>query len=250
MNRISLIIKQRMFGIIFIVIAVIGGVVIFWYISNLKAKISEDADCKQVFITKTDIIQGEEITEELIESQKIPENIFTENFVTDKSEIMGKEVIEDISEGEIIIRDKIKGMEFNDGSDFSFSSYIPYDLRAVSVPVNFYGDGSFIRSGDRVDLISTYYEQESSVLCSDMVLSEKEIVFISSGRGEDYSGDEDSGGNLLIDSMFENSSVKSSYGSIQLILTFYLNTSEAEEVFLALEKGMLNLSLCPKRHLK
>jgi len=247
MNRISLIIKQRMFGIIFIIIAVMGGVIIFWYISNLKEKISEDTDCKQVFITKTDIVQGDKITEELIESQKIPENIFTENFATDKSEIIGKEVTENISEGEIIIRDKIKGMELDDGSGFSFSSYIPYDLRAVSVPVNFYGNGPFIRAGDRVDLISTYYEQGNSTLCSDTVLSEKEIVFISSGRLGDYPGDEDSGSNLLIDSMFDSSPVKSGSGSIQLVLTFYLDTSEAEEVFLALERGMLNLSLCPRR---
>ena len=87
MNRISLIIKQRMLSIIFIIIAVIGGILVFWYVSNLKTKIPEDTGYNQIFIAKTDIKKDEEITGELIEAQKIPGNIFSEKFIMDEDKI-------------------------------------------------------------------------------------------------------------------------------------------------------------------
>jgi len=246
MNRISLIIKQRMLSIIFIIIAVIGGIFVFWYVSNLKAKISEDTSYNQIFIAKTDIKKDEEITGELIEAQKIPGDIFSEKFIIDEDKILGKKAASDILEGEIIRKDKLGGVNSNNYFDLSFSSYIPYDLRAVSIPVSFYGDKLLLEEGDRVDLISTYYEQENSILYSETVLSEKEIILISSSPEESYSSGENDSGGFLTGSMFNGSQVNSNYGKL-VIITFYLSKSEVEEVFLALERGVLNLSICPKK---
>jgi Flp pilus assembly protein CpaB len=247
MNRISLIVKQRMLGIIFIIIAVVGGVFIFWYISNLKSKISEDVGYKQIFITRDDIKEGEEFTEELIEMQKVNENIFSENFIIDKDDILGKKAAENIMKGDIITVNKLEGMDSSDSLSTGFSSYIPYKLRAVSVPVSFYGDKSLIRTGDRVDILSTYYEPDSGAIYSDIVLSEKEIVLIKSDPEGNFSVEENSSGEFLIDSIFESSSVDPGYANT-LILTFYLDCLEAEEVFSALEKGVLNLSICPRSY--
>ena len=99
MNRISLIIKQRVFGIIFIVIAVIGGIFVFWYISSLKAGISEDTGYMEIFVAGADVKKGEEVTEGLIKAQSIPENIFSEKFVIDKNDILGRKAAENIFEG-------------------------------------------------------------------------------------------------------------------------------------------------------
>ena len=243
MNRISLIIKQRVFGIIFIVIAVIGGIFIFWYISNLKARISEGTGYKEIFVAGTNVKKGEEVTEELIKIQKIPENIFSEKFVIEKNNILGRKVAENISEGEIITIDKLEGMESGEDLNPGFSSYIPYQLRAVSIPVNFYGDKSLIRPGDRIDIISTCYEPESGAIYSYTVLSEKEVVLIRSDLEGSFSGEKNGSGDLLADSIFDSSSVDPGYTNL-LIMTFYLDALEVEEVFLALEKGVLNLSIC------
>lgn len=249
MNRISLIVKQRMLGIVFIIIAVIGGVFVFWYISNLKSRISEDDGYRKIFITRADIKEGEEITEELIEMQKINENIFSENFIIEKDDILGKKASENIMKGDIITVDKLEGIDSSNGLSTGFSSYIPYKSRAVSVPVNFYGDKSLIRTGDRVDIISTYYEAGSGVIYSDVVLSEKEIVLIASDLGGSFSVEENGNGGSLVDSIFENSSIDYGYANT-LILTFYLDCLEAKEIFSALEKGVLNLSICPRSYIE
>jgi len=248
MNRISLIIKQRMLSIIFIIIAVTGGIFIFWYVSNLKSKISENTGYNQIFIAKTDIKKDEEITGELIEVQGIPGGIFSEKFIMDEDKILGKKAASDILEGEIIREDKLEGggVNFNNYFDLSFSSYIPYDLRAVSIPVSLYGGKSLLEEGDRVDLVSTYYEQENSTLYSETILSEKEIILISSSPEESYAGGENDSGGFLPVSMFNGSQVNSNYGKL-VIITFYLSKSEVEKVFLALERGVLNLSICPKK---
>lgn len=237
-----------MLGIIFIVVAVIGGVFIFWYISGLKSNISENTEYRQIFITRVNIEEGEEFSEELIELQKINENIFSDSFVVEKDDILGKKAAENIMKGDIITFDKLEGMESSEGLKTGFSSYIPYKTRAVSMPVNFYGDKSLIRAGDRVDIISTYYKTDSGDIYSDLLLSEKEIVLISSDTYEDSSVEGKNGGGFLVDSIFENSSIDPGYANI-LILTFYLDCMEAKEVFSALGKGVLNLSICPSNYI-
>jgi len=244
-NRVSLIIKQKMISIIFIIIAVVGGIIIFWYISSLKAKIPENINYNLTFVAKTDIREGEEITEELIEEQKIPENMFGGKSIINKDEIIGKKVTVDIIKGEIITNDKLGGMDSGSGFNLSFSSYIPYGLRAVSIPVSFYGDKSLLKEGDSVDLISTYYDRESGVLYSETVLSEKEIILIGGIQGESHSGDENDREDFLFDTVITGSSDNSGSGNL-LIITFYLSKSEVDKIFLSLERGILNLSICPQ----
>ena len=244
MNRLSLIIRQKVFGIIFIVAALLGGVLIYWYISNLKSESPDSFEYQEIYIARFDIESGEEISEDFLEKQKIPENIFSKKFILDKNQILGKKVIENIAEGEIISKDKIEGQELIENTYLSFSTYIPRDLRAVSIPLNFYGDRSLIKVGDRVDIISTYYDQTGSELISNTILCGKEIILLEYNYSEDgYPGENNSGGDFLLGTMLEDDYSSSSYMGF-LILTFYLKSEEAEEVFLALERGMLNLSIC------
>ncbi|GAH25100.1 unnamed protein product, partial [marine sediment metagenome] len=69
---------------------------------------------------------------------------------------------------------------------------------------------------------------------------------IGSNVEESYSSGENYSEDFLLDSIFIGSQVNSNYGKL-LIITFYLSKSEVEEVFLALERGVLNLSICPKK---
>jgi Flp pilus assembly protein CpaB len=248
MNRISLIVKQKIISIIFLTIAILGGIIIFWYINDLKGKIPENIDYRPIFVARIDIKKGDKIAGESIEEQKITGNVFSEKFVMDKDRIIGREVINDISKGAIITEDILEGIDSDGSFDLDFSSYIPHDLRAVSIPVSFYGDKSLLEEGDCIDLISTYYEEESGSLCSKTVLSETKIILIGSSPKDNYSENENSTGNFLVDPLITDSRLDSDYESL-LIMTFYLSKTEAEEVFLALERGVINISVCPGNNL-
>ncbi|MDD5622761.1 MAG: SAF domain-containing protein [Actinomycetota bacterium] len=243
MNRISLIVKQKIISIILLIAAVLGGIVIFWYVSDLKEKIPDNIDYNPIFVARIDIRKGEEIKGESIEEQKITGNVFSEKFIMDKDKIIGKKVINDILKGEIITEDILEGMDSGSGFSLDFSSYIPYDLRAVSIPVSFYGDRSLLEEGDYIDLISVYYDEGSSSLYSKTVLSEKEIILLGSNPGNSNSGNENDMGNFLMDPVITDSRIGSDYEN-PLIITFYLSREETEEVFLALERGVINISVC------
>ena len=53
------------------------------------------------------------------------------------------------------------------------------------------------------------------------------------------------GENFLLDSVPDDSLVNPYYENT-LVITFYLTVSEAEEAFLAIEKGVVNLSICSR----
>jgi len=244
MNRLSLVLRQKIISIVFVLIALAGGVFIFWYIGELKEKIPEDSvNNNRVLIAETDMKKGEEVKAGSVKIQEIPSDIFSGKFITDKDEIIGKIVEADILKGEIITEDKIEDMADSGGISLGFSSYIPDGLRAVSIPVNFYGDNSLIREGDKVDLISTYYTQGSGELFSETVISGKEIVFIKMGGSEYYSDSAGSDGNFLLGGA-EGGDFTDAYHKNYITLTFYLTGAEAERVFLAASRGFLNMSIC------
>jgi len=243
MNRINLILRQKIFSIIFILVSVLGGLFIYWYISSLKSKIPENTQYREIYIARVDIRKGEEISEDLLEKQKLPECIFSEKFVLDKNQILGKKVGSDILKGEIIFADKVEGAALSQSSNLKFSSYIPKNLRAVSVPINYFGDSSLLRVGDRVDIISTYYECSGGELKSDTILSGKEVILAESNFGSSTSDSIGGSGSFLSGMPIEEDFRSSSPGSF-IIMTFYLEPGEAEIIFLALERGVLNLSVC------
>ena len=57
---------------------------------------------------------------------------------------------------------------------------VPTGMKAVNLPVNFFGDYSVLHEGDRVDIISTYYNSETGILGSEKIISEKTIVAVTS----------------------------------------------------------------------
>ncbi|MCL5771557.1 MAG: SAF domain-containing protein [Actinobacteria bacterium] len=243
MNRASLIFKQKFISIIFIIIALIGGVLIYFYISNLKASLAKDPMSNEVLIAKEDIEKGSEIQIEMITKQKISKNIFSNNFISNESEIVGKEVKDKILKGEIISRDKINGFDNSSSKNLKFSTYIPLNKSAVTIPVIFWGDKSMINEGDKVNIISTYYENENGNLKSEIVLNEKEIVIISKQQsGENEVKNKSTGLSLLSNDDLE---IKDNKNNIYL--TFYLNNEEITAIFEAIEKGNLYVALCSSK---
>lgn len=131
-----------------------------------------------------------------------------------------------------------------------FSSTIPYGLRAVSLPVSFFGDVSGIREGDRVDVISVFYDPGSNELYCEAILYQKEIILLAgSGDDREQGGYQDTGnqgyfGDGILGDISSGNGTGGQYKKI-LIVTFYLEVIEAEKAFMAIESGQLYLLLCP-----
>jgi hypothetical protein len=205
MGRLAFILRHRLPVIIFVIAAVIGGVLIFWYISNKEGEIS---------------------------SQEISE---TQENISDTED-------EDI---------EISGENISSGHYGQLlSSSIPYGLRAVSLPISFFGDVSAISGGDRVDIISVFYDPGSNELHSEIILGQKEIIIIDSNENtldpENYQ-DATSSGYLSDGILSSVSSGKNNNSQLKkiLVITFYLEVTEVERTFKAIEGGQLYLSLCP-----
>ena len=248
MNRLSLIFRQKLFTIMFIIVSIFGGVFVFWYLNNLKAGRAEDFAGKDIFTAAADIESGQVIQEELLEMKKIPENIFNEKFIIDKSQILDKKAAGNINKGEIISKDKIEGSQA-ENVYLRFSAYIPEGLRATSIPVNYYGDVSLIRVGDKVDLISTYYDKSGEQLISEVVIGEKEVIFIQNSDDSNSTKNPDNqakeGKNDFLFGGLTGEDSGSNLSNL-IVLTFYLLPAEVENIFLALDRGAINISICPK----
>ena len=61
------------------------------------------------------------------------------------------------------------------------SKMIPSGMKAVSLPVSIFGDCSSLKEGDRVDIISTYYDREKGILDSEKIISAREIIALETG---------------------------------------------------------------------
>ncbi len=254
MNRINLIIRQKIFIIAIILMLIFAGFLIYWYLSSSRSDKQNITGNIDIYTSRVEIKAGTQITKDMVEKKGIPENIFNQKFITDVGEITGKITAQDIVKGEIISSDKIQGVEnIKDSNYLAFSSYIPSGFRAVSIPVNYYGEKSLLNIGDKVDLISTIYEKTTDSLMSQTILWEKEIILIdgknSSNVTENITGRQENNGmaNELpaLDSILQTGANAGSK-SDNCILTIYLKPQEVEKVFLALQTGTINLSICPK----
>ena len=58
MNRASLIFKQKFISIIFIIVALAGSILIYFYISSMKSSSAADAFSNEVLIAKEEIKKG------------------------------------------------------------------------------------------------------------------------------------------------------------------------------------------------
>ena len=245
MNRVSLIFKQKFISIIFIIIALAGSILIYFYISNIKSAATEDEFSNEVLIAKEEIRAGSEIKIEMIGKQKISKNIFSNNFISDENGIIGKQAKDTILKGEIISSEKIKGIDESKDKNLKFSTYIPLFKKAATIPITYWGDISLICIGDNIDVISTYYEKDSSNLKSEIVLNNKEIIIISSQQNQDNENQENNSALSIL-----NSDTVLTEESRMLYLTFYLDEEEIKKVFEAIQKGNLNIAICSSKQLR
>jgi len=120
---------------------------------------------------------------------------------------------------------------------------VPAGMKAVNIPVNYFGDPSLLEQGDRVDIISTYYREEKGSLYSERIITAREIIRLETkGRmnGESSMAYED----LFIPEAAFGSGTAADIGNI-VVMTFFLTDDEVLKSFTALESGMLYIAMCP-----
>lgn len=206
MDRLVFILRHRLPLIIFTIAAVIGGILIFWYLNNKEENNSSN----------------QEYTE-------IQESISVD-----------KDADPQISGGDI---------SFEDHGQL-LSTSIPYGLRAASLPISFFGDTSVINEGDRIDIISVFYDPGSNKLHSEIILGQKEIIILYSNENTlDPENYQDAGGSGYLSGgiLGDVSSGNNNNSQLKkiLVITLYLEVTEVERAFKAIEGGQLYLSLCP-----
>lgn len=125
----------------------------------------------------------------------------------------------------------------------SMSHGVPAGFKAVNLPVNFFGDHAVLGEGDFVDIISTYYNRETGIICSEKIISDKEIINL------DFAGPEGNKTYMPIGDSIIQGDIYLSGKAIDicniLLITFFMRDDEVLRSFTALESGILYLSLCP-----
>ncbi|MCE5329814.1 SAF domain-containing protein [bacterium] len=246
----NLFMKEKIITIVFLIIAFIGGILIFIFIKDLGEGDKFQGDFNEVLIAKQRIEPGSQIQMEDIEKQKISKSIFSDSFIEEFEKIKDKTVIETIEAGEIITYEKFKDMNKDSKKTFTFSSYIPVGKKAVTIPVSYFGDLSMLNTGDKVDIISSYYCQEDDSLKTETIISGEEIILFCDNEANissenSYPDNEMNSGQFpVLD--FTAKNLGSDY-SEKLIITFYLNSKETESLFASLERGVLYMSICSSK---
>jgi len=247
LHRIILIIRQKIFSIVMLAIALLSGIFIYFYVGYLKSDKDNARDAEKVLLAVEDISEGDVIDGSSITTQMIPQAISSKSYDLKEEYVIGKIATEDIAKGEILTREGISGFEETGQDTGSLSLYIPEYLKAVTVPIDYYGDTSLIKKGDVVDIISVYYDEKNDSLISEIILHSKELIATSSSSLIDMNHE---GGSLILDSFESPGLAGQSNGPGSIIATFFLDDDEVKKVFLSLNKGVLNLAICPRQSLE
>ena len=111
--------KEKIITCIFILIAIIGGIFIYVFLSKPEDSEKMQGDFNEVLVASAYIAPGCFIDEEDVTIQRISKSIFSDLFISDAEYIRNKIVIEAIEPGEIISYSKFEDSEAFNKNNFS-----------------------------------------------------------------------------------------------------------------------------------
>jgi len=127
------------------------------------------------------------------------------------------------------------------------SEDIPPGLKSINIPVNFFGDPAVLHEGDRIDIVSIYYDRDTGSLGAETIISSQEIIQLYNGNNEDRRPALSIGDSILTENI-GSSEMTRDYGRV-LVITFFLEEEQVLRSFQAVESGLLYVALCPEnRH--
>ena len=119
---------------------------------EIGSNIEEPSDTVPVVTAKVNLDQYTRITEQHLETRDFPAGMIPQEATVSTSDVIGKEVIEEIYQGEMITLSRVQ----DPGEAVtSISSFLEKGERAITITVNtINGSGGFIQQGDIVDVIA------------------------------------------------------------------------------------------------
>lgn len=212
--------KRLLLGIVSIILAVLiaAGMLIF----NLALS----SQMVTAYVTTSEINEGEQIDESLIEEIKIHKKDLTSiNFVSSSEEIVGKFAAVDISKNDVITQNKISNVATS--TDNQFLS-IPSGKQAISFSVKGGADSlsNKLQAGDLIRIYS--YNNDGGVISPD----ELKYVEVASVTSSDYK-DVDNSANT------ESEDETTSYSTITVIVY----TSQVEQLIKIQNEGGVYVTL-------
>src|SRR5450830_1209160 len=118
-------------------------------------------------------------------------------------------------------------------------------VKGAEIKIEMIGKQKISKNIFSSNFISAEDEIDSSNLKSEIVLSNKEIIIISSQQNQDNKNQQENSGLSIL-----NSGNVLTEESRTLYLTFYLSEEEIKTVFASIEKGNLNIAICSSKLLE
>ncbi|MZQ76190.1 MAG: Flp pilus assembly protein CpaB [Peptoclostridium sp.] len=137
-----------------ILLGLITTFAVYKYIDQIISK-NDETKFTKIWVATADIPAKTKITPEMVDKKGIKDELIAKGAYTESDVVVGKYAIDNIAQGEQLIRDRVGNLE---KSYFSYN--IPKNQRAVTLNVDSVtGVADLIRPGDYVDLI-TYFGAE------------------------------------------------------------------------------------------
>jgi pilus assembly protein CpaB len=140
--------------------------------------IETPSDTVPVVTAKVNLEQYTRITEQHLETKDYPAGMIPQEATVSTSDVIGKEVIEEIYQGEMITLSRVQ----DPGEAVtSISSFLEKGERAITITVNaISGSGGFIQQGDIVDVVAKIPAQKDETV--ETIISNIKVMAV----GGDY----------------------------------------------------------------
>ncbi|ACB85883.1 Flp pilus assembly protein CpaB [Natranaerobius thermophilus] len=147
-----------------LILAIVTVLIIHQYISSLETAYEgtgpreiDGEDQVAVVVATSNLDTGTILTQDHLDTRKVPEQTAHPQAVTDKEEITGEVLKQDVVEHEVLMSSRVLGEEEAN----KLSEVIPENKRAMSVAVDqVSGVAGFIQAGDYVDVVATKDEED------------------------------------------------------------------------------------------
>jgi len=210
-----------------LVLALVAGALVYYYLDNLKKTYQQQEDFKAVLVASIRIPAKTLVTSQMLAVKEMPARYITEKAIIDPKEALGKTTKSEILPGEIIREEKLaSGKNAADGLAF----LIKPGMRAITVAVNdVSGLAGLLRTGDRVDVLGTFdlpaaAGQEKASLTS-LLVQNVEVLSLDQG--------------LANNQPVGNGKKQNTYNNVTLMVT----AEQAQPLTLCSEKGSIRLIL-------
>ncbi|UMZ75034.1 Flp pilus assembly protein CpaB [Natranaerofaba carboxydovora] len=117
----------------------------------------EHEDVVEIVVARRDLTSGTVLTVDDLETKSVHKEEIHPDAITDKEEVLGEAVIQDMVREEVLLAQKILPEEEVN----RLSHAIPEGKRAISVSVDeVSGVAGFIQAGDMLDVVATDFEEQ------------------------------------------------------------------------------------------